>query len=1065
MSFAVRRVLLFAVCTGLAATGLATAVPRQADAAVAAFTQVASGGAHTCAISAGYVWCWGDNSRGQLGSRTPGDSSPFPVPVDSITSATRLAAGANHTCALLADGTVWCWGAGNVGQLGNGSPQDTWAPTQVSGVSGATFLTAGRAHTCASAAGGLSCWGSNGAGQLGVGAAQDAPWTLESVSNGQLIGANSIASGADGSFLVSDTAAGKVSLYEARGFLQTAWSGLASPSFTAVAGSAYYAAAGTQVFRLTPGQAPQLYVTMASRVSGLTGDPAGNVYVATAGASPSLIKYGPAGSVVWSQPSASTELSNVSDLAYVSAGGGRIYAADSGHGFQVTRIAAGNGARLGLMSVKPPGTSQTPNGNCAITNSAGNVQAFGGMRIGTDGSNRLLVSLHNVTHPREVQNDEGDWVFVGFGGGCIDVYDQTSGDYMGNYQAPFGDTDSFDNQANAVTGSTNGRLIVADTGGNRVVSLVPGADSDWRRDFGWGGLSFSMTPRPVNGVPAGGVTNVQAGGDHTCEVIDLVGYCWGSNAALELGAPASVDSTSHPRVTFPAARQVAPGAQHICAIHDSATVACFGGNSSGQKRGEGQPSTFSLTQPGAPSPSTLTNISSGAQLSCVRTNSGRIACWGAEGLRGDLCGLLADSCTPEWVLSDDPAINDVSGVMTSMTDVSVSTDHTCSVSSFLGRVFCWGRPDAQGLGLWRPFDGDMAAEVPLLPPGATEVTAGAGMGDAISVNFNTGTSGVATDNLLLTSAGQPQAPVGHTLTCLGVDSEQIDCESGPVWSAELLPHEPLALGGAYQVTVNPVGVSAITVAGVEFPSGSYDVTLPSRVSETGAGATYSWPNKRSSKALGGSYVWSDTPGSSASYDFNGRGVTWYTTTGPKQGVAVVRVDGKKVDTVDLKAKKTKTKVAKSFNGLGAGDHVLTVEVASSSPSGRSVVVDGFKARGGRDDSPRLVTAWATVQAKSAEDGRYLTSESKGSALTLTFEGNELKWQTREGQQFGDAQIKVDGKKFKTVSLYSRREKAVTVKIGGLGGGSHKVTITVVGTGAGSRDEVAVDGFVTQAATP
>ncbi len=37
-----------------------------------------------------------------------------------IINAVNLAAGVFHTCALLADGTVWCWGANDWGQSGIG---------------------------------------------------------------------------------------------------------------------------------------------------------------------------------------------------------------------------------------------------------------------------------------------------------------------------------------------------------------------------------------------------------------------------------------------------------------------------------------------------------------------------------------------------------------------------------------------------------------------------------------------------------------------------------------------------------------------------------------------------------------------------------------------------------------------------------------------------------------------------------------------------------------------------------------------------------------------------------
>ena len=86
----------------------------------AAASAVAAGAAHSCAIVAdGTVWCWGANDDGQLGD---GDtaSTPTPTPVAGLTEARQLGAGAAHTCALRADGGVWCWGGDFAGQLGDG---------------------------------------------------------------------------------------------------------------------------------------------------------------------------------------------------------------------------------------------------------------------------------------------------------------------------------------------------------------------------------------------------------------------------------------------------------------------------------------------------------------------------------------------------------------------------------------------------------------------------------------------------------------------------------------------------------------------------------------------------------------------------------------------------------------------------------------------------------------------------------------------------------------------------------------------------------------------------------
>lgn len=134
-------------------------------------TAVAAGEAHTCAIAAGSVHCWGANDRGQLG-RGSGAGGPEPAPVPSVTGASALAAGARHTCALVA-GKLLCWGANERGQLGDGTTADRSQPVPVPGLSGVTALATGARHTCAAAADGVHCWGTNEEGQLGLAASAE----------------------------------------------------------------------------------------------------------------------------------------------------------------------------------------------------------------------------------------------------------------------------------------------------------------------------------------------------------------------------------------------------------------------------------------------------------------------------------------------------------------------------------------------------------------------------------------------------------------------------------------------------------------------------------------------------------------------------------------------------------------------------------------------------------------------------------------------------------------------------------------------------------------------------
>lgn len=124
---------------------------------------------HTCAVTgAGAVHCWGFNDRGQLGDGSQIDKSVPSTAVPLGEPATGVVAGGQHSCAILADQSVWCWGYGMFGQLGNGANLDSATPVQVQGVSTAQELALGTAHSCARLSdGSVSCWGQNFFGQLG----------------------------------------------------------------------------------------------------------------------------------------------------------------------------------------------------------------------------------------------------------------------------------------------------------------------------------------------------------------------------------------------------------------------------------------------------------------------------------------------------------------------------------------------------------------------------------------------------------------------------------------------------------------------------------------------------------------------------------------------------------------------------------------------------------------------------------------------------------------------------------------------------------------------------------
>lgn len=213
-----------AVTVALVAPVAQSATPNVPGlASVPALSSPAAGNEHTCIVRDTIVWCTGSNSRGQLGNGTTTKSIAFapslmtgatsvsagaystcaikadatlwcwgqlPTSLDPLTlppvivrtdvltpvqmpltSVKSVAVGTNHICALLLDRTVWCWGVGNSGQLGDGVKTSSVVPVRAR-IDSVISVDVGTTHTCAvRSTGSVWCWGSNQYHRLGLRAA------------------------------------------------------------------------------------------------------------------------------------------------------------------------------------------------------------------------------------------------------------------------------------------------------------------------------------------------------------------------------------------------------------------------------------------------------------------------------------------------------------------------------------------------------------------------------------------------------------------------------------------------------------------------------------------------------------------------------------------------------------------------------------------------------------------------------------------------------------------------------------------------------------------------------
>jgi len=162
-------------------------------------TAIAAGDSTAYALrSNGTVWAWGNGSQGQLGIGDTAINRGTPVQVSELTDVTAIAAGDGTAYALRSNGTVWAWGNGSQGQLGNGFPFNSGVPGQVPALNTATTIAAGNYTGYARLTDGtVRAWGYGVFGQLGNQAMSNSAVPVPVYG---LTGVSAIASGGEAGF-------------------------------------------------------------------------------------------------------------------------------------------------------------------------------------------------------------------------------------------------------------------------------------------------------------------------------------------------------------------------------------------------------------------------------------------------------------------------------------------------------------------------------------------------------------------------------------------------------------------------------------------------------------------------------------------------------------------------------------------------------------------------------------------------------------------------------------------------------------------------------------------------
>lgn len=187
---------------------------------------------------------------------------------------------------------------------------------------------------------------------------------------------------------------------------------------------------------------------------------------------------------------------------------------------------------------------------------------------------------------------------------------------------------------------------------------------------------------------------VAAGETHTCALLlDGSVQCWGSNQRGQLGNGAEQDALRPSPVVFGEPfDELCAGNDYTCAVTERGAVACWGGNQRGQL-GQGDRDARS-TPVAVELPAAATRLACGFEHVCALLANGELSCWGKNG-EGELA--RGDEYPGDDRVTTVDALRPVRAGTGTFRGVGAGDGHTCAVRAD-GTLWCSGRNTQGQLG-------------------------------------------------------------------------------------------------------------------------------------------------------------------------------------------------------------------------------------------------------------------------------------------------------------------------------------------------------------------------------